>query len=107
MLKIKDVINIARSYINIVTKNEGDIFNDFSDFGTGIIFHYQNKEFIGGNKKAMWFGELSPFIVSKKDGTIYHLFKDSISDKGLIKKFIAKEITGISLCEIKKKFPDV
>ncbi len=106
MLKIEKVVEIAQNYIETVTREEGAIFPNFRDFGTGIIFSYQSKDFIKGNKKALWLGNHQPFIVEKKKGLIYHLFREPNTEEELINKFLSNKIDeeGLSLAEVYEKF---
>jgi hypothetical protein len=98
MIETTELVKIARKYIETVTRKEGDIFPDYFLFEKGIVFNYQNKEFIkSGERGKRWLGCLQPFIVSKSNGLIYHLFKSDNSEKELIRKFLSNKIKGISL----------
>jgi len=106
MLQTKEIIEIAKRYIEIVTRGEGDIFPSYIEFGMGIMFNYQSKAFIEGNKKALWFGDPPPFIIEKECGLIYHILNEDISEEQLIVQFLSNIIQGSSLAEISNKFSE-
>ena len=105
MLSQKEMVRIAATYIEIVTKEEGAIFPDYKVFEEGIIFNYQSKEFVNTGKKG-WFGGYCGFIIGKDKGLIYHDIKGPIemNDEKLKKRFQANKIQGISLNGVKTIF---
>jgi len=107
MLNQTEIVTIATTYIEIVTEGEGAIFPDYKVFEKGIIFNYQNKEFVATrNRQFLWIGGHCGFIVDNEKGLIYHDIRGpmEMNDEKLKKRFLANKIPAVSLSGIKAKF---
>lgn len=88
MISVIEARVIARTFLdNLISDNiQLEIFKEY-DFGEGIFYVFQSKEFIETNDFIHFLIGNKPFIVDKVDKSIFFIKNESLSKEELISRF--------------------